>query len=173
MAAKEKAAQDEAAFNEYIKKADVAFKAKDLQNAKSDYQAALRLKPGESYPETQLKLIADQLDAERRQREEEALRLAQEKRRQQQEANKINVSGKTEAEIEAMYREMWAKKNSQKAELKEDEAAILAQKKKEQQEADEAQRQEELRRLQDITVSLNENKPANSERYLQNLDQVN
>ncbi|MBR9833328.1 hypothetical protein GYB57_14380 [bacterium] len=173
MAAKEKAAQDEAAFNEYIKKADVAFKAKDLQNAKSDYQAALRLKPGESYPETQLKLIADQLDAERRQREEEALRLAQEKRRQQQEANKINVSGKTEAEIEAMYREMWAKKNSQKAELKEDEAAILAQKKKEQQEADEAQRQEELRRLQDISVSLNENKPANSERYLQNLDQVN
>jgi len=55
-----------------------------------------------------------------------------------------------------MYREMWSKKNSQKAELKSDEAAILAQKKQEQVDADEAKRQEELRRLQDITVSLNE-----------------
>jgi hypothetical protein len=173
MAAKEQAAQNELAFNDLIKKADVAYKAKDFQNAKSDYQSALRLKPGESYPETQLKLIADQLDSERRLKEEEALRLAQEKRKQQQEANKINVSGKTEAEIEAMYREMWSKKNSQKAELKSDEAAILAQKKQEQVDAEEAKRQEELRRLQDITVSLNENKPANSERYLQNLDQVN
>jgi len=66
---------------------------------KVDYQSALRLKPGESYPETQLKLIADQLDSERRLKEEEALRLAQEKRKQQQEANKINVSGKPKLKL--------------------------------------------------------------------------
>jgi len=46
MAAKEQAAQNELAFNDLIKKADVAYKAKDFQNAKSGLSISIEIKTG-------------------------------------------------------------------------------------------------------------------------------
>jgi len=49
-----------------------------------------------------LKLIADQLDSERRLKEEEAFGFGSRKKKAQQEQQRLIVSGKTEAEIEAI-----------------------------------------------------------------------
>jgi hypothetical protein len=67
-AAAEKARQLEAQYKKLITKADGEFNSKDYTNAKTDYTAALTLKPDEQYPKAQLaaidKAIADQSSAQ-------------------------------------------------------------------------------------------------------------
>ena len=173
LAARQRAQENELAFNSLIQSADNAFKNGDYKSAKSDYEGALNLKPRESYPEEQIRIIDSKLAQEKRENDAAAKALADQKRLEQQQKEKIVVTGKSEAEIEAMYKEMWANKSSKKAQAKKTEAELLAERRAKELEQDEAKRQAELLRLKKISVSLDENKPISSDRYLQNLETLN
>ncbi len=173
LAAKEKAAQNKLAYESLIQSADNAFKNGDYPAAKGDYEGALRIKPDEAYPQDKLKQVQAKIDAQNRAKEAEARALAEKERQAQREKEKIVVTGKSEAEIEAMYKEMWANKSSKKAEAKKTEAELLAERRAKEVKEDEEERQKALQRLNNISVSIEENKPISSDRYLQNLEAVN
>lgn len=173
MAEKKRAEENRLAYESLIRSADNAYDNGDYQAAKGDYTGALKIKPNEAYPQDKLKQVQAKIDAEKRAKEAAALALAEKERQEQREKEKIVVKGKSEAEIEAMYKEMWANKSSKKAEAKKTEAQMLADRKAKEVEQDEADRQVALQRLKNISVSIEENKPVGSDRYLQNLAAVN
>lgn len=185
LAAKEKAEQDrlnklaaekdrEAAYKRLIVLADDAYKSKKYKTAKGDYEAALDIKAGEKYPIEQLRLIEEKMAEEERLRaEEEKKRLAAQNQVAEPKQERQTVDGKSEAEIDAMYREIWAKKAADKAKIKEEEAEKLREKRAADAEADELKRNEELARIENIKINMASNQPEKTERYLQNLDEVN
>ncbi len=185
LAAKDKAEQDrlnklaadkdrEAAYKRLIVLADDAYKSQKYKTAKGDYEAALDIKAGEKYPTEQLKLIIEKLAEEERLRaEEERKRLEAQNQPVVVQQERQTVDGKSEAEIDAMYKEIWAKKASDKAKIKEEEAEKLREKRVKDAEADDLKRQEELARIENIKINMASNQPEKTERYLQNLDEVN
>lgn len=63
IAAKNKAAEDEAAYNAAIKSGDVFMKQNSLRPARDKFEEASKLKPGEAYPKEKLKEIEAKMAA--------------------------------------------------------------------------------------------------------------
>src|SRR5690606_36460603 len=82
-------------YNIRILKADSAYEAKDYENAKLAFQAALNIKPAEQYPKKQIERLNVILADIEKQQQEELARLALEKK-------KIDIS---HVEIKANFQE--------------------------------------------------------------------
>ncbi len=167
---KKELADREGRYKEVIALGDEAYDNKSLNLAKRQYEAALAMKPNEEYPKSRIKTINGLLE-EKRLAELEA-KNAQEKPIEIQKGPKSSVTGDAEAEIDRIYQEMWAKKNSDKN------AKVVAQQSKvnefriAEKEGDERKIQEEKQRIEGVAISMQEQRQTANEFYMQNFETV-
>ena len=110
----------EARYRELIASADLAFGADELERARSSYQQALDVKPGEQYPKDRIANIDAELARRRAQAQDaeamaaEQRRLEEERRRREQEeadaarrlAEEERMRLEREKELDARYRDL-------------------------------------------------------------------
>ena|GEM_PF-340996 len=164
------AGQKEQRYKELIAQGDDNFQAKAYQNAKSNFQKALKIKPIEEYPTAQITLIDELLKKEQ---------LAEEKRKKEldqpiqiQKGAKSTINGDAEAEIELIYKELWAKQNSDKNIKLQEQEALLAKVRVENLAREESQRKNAMEQLEEISISMKDQLEMSSELNLQHYETV-
>ncbi|MFT6166558.1 MAG: tetratricopeptide (TPR) repeat protein [Vicingaceae bacterium] len=168
--AKKATKQKEQRYQDLITQGDNNFKIESYQNAKSNFENALRIKTDEEYPKTQIGLLNELI---------KKLELAEEEKRKNldkpieiQKGPKATITVEAEDEIERIYKELWAKQNSEKnAELEEQEE-VLAKVREDNLEKEEARRQNAIERLEEISVSVTDQFEISSQMNLQNYETV-
>ncbi|MDB4062286.1 hypothetical protein N9515_10185, partial [Vicingaceae bacterium] len=167
---KKAAKQNEQRYQDLITQGDNNFKSEAYQNAKSNFENALRIKHDETYPKSQIGLLNVLL------KEQE---LAEEERREAldkpiaiQTGPKSTITTNAEEEIERIYNELWAKQNSEKNATIVEKEEVLAKIRQENLEKEESRRQNAMERLEEISVSLKDQFEISSEMNLQNYEVV-
>lgn len=168
--AKKAAKQKEQRYQDLITQGDNNFKSEGYRNAKSNFENALRIKPDEAYPKAQIALLNERI------KEQE---LAEEERRKNLDkpitiktGPKSTITTDAEEEIERIYKELWAKQNSEKNGSIEEKEEALAKLRQENVEKEEARRQNAIERLEEISVSMKDQFEISSELNLQNYETV-
>ena len=168
--AKKAAKQKEQRYQDLITQGDNNFKSEAYRNAKSNFENALRIKPDEAYPKAQIALLNERI------KEQE---LAEEERRKNLDkpitiktGPKSTITTDAEEEIERIYKELWAKQNSEKNGSIEEKEEALAKLRQENVEKEEARRQNAIERLEEISVSMKDQFEISSELNLQNYETV-
>ncbi len=167
--AQSKAKQDAIQYEQFINEGDDAFKKENYLKAKSKYQAALGIKK-ESYPKEQLVIIEQNLE-EQRKRKAEALKKMDEPI-QIQTGPKATIDGDAEARIDALYKEMWSKKNSNKNKTLTEKQKVLEELKNKEREEEEKRRLEAQSKIEEISVSLKKQTEEVDELNLKNYETV-
>jgi len=165
-------AEKEAQFNSLMESAQKAFEKNSYNLAHRDYTAALQIKPSDSYAQGQLKKINDIIA-----RQKELLAQKEEPKKEEKpitikKGPKSTVSGDAEAEIERLYKEMWAKKNSEKNDLLKDKQELIKKYNQEKQERDSEDRKNAIEKIEEISISMREQNELTSDLYLQNYETV-
>ncbi len=172
LAAKRRAkeAEDrEKRYLEIIASANKSFNGKDYQFAKREYEAALAMKPGEAYPKARIKEIesilrGNQMADVKEEVKDEPIKI--------QKGPKASITGDAEAEIDKLYKEMWAKRNVDKNAMIVEKREVVKKFTEEEQEKDHAKRQNAIERLDNISISLAEQRQSADELHLQNFETV-
>ncbi|MCB0803482.1 MAG: hypothetical protein KDB74_10315 [Flavobacteriales bacterium] len=167
---KKEASELASRYGQLIVEGDNAFSKGSLSAAKSSFSQALSIKPDESYPKEQLRLIEAELEKDRLAREEELRKLDEPIQIKKGPVSSIN--GDAEAEIDKIYQEMWAKKNSDKNAIVEEANKQYLDIARENKEKEEKRRQNALERIEEISVSMELSKEESEEYYMQNYETV-
>jgi tetratricopeptide (TPR) repeat protein len=157
-------------YKDLIALGDKEFQAEFYQKAKDNFEKALQIKSDEVYPKAQIDLLNNLLEKEK---------LAEAQRRKDldkpiriQKGPKATITDDAEAEIERIYRELWAKQNSDKNAKLEERQADLAKIREENIELEESRKLNAVERLEDIRISMKDQFEASSELNLQNYETV-
>ena len=168
-AEKQKAMQAAQRYQDLIDEGDQAFKGEDYQSAKSAYQSALGIKQ-EDYPKDQLALIKEKLEEQKLSREEELKKMDEPIKIKK--GPKATIDGDAEARIDAMYKEMWAKRNADKNELIEEKQELIKSLSDEEREKEAKKRASALEEIENIKVSQRKQAEEVDELHLQNYELV-
>tara|TARA_B110000046_G_scaffold57595_2_gene64374 strand:- start:47223 stop:52124 length:4902 start_codon:yes stop_codon:yes gene_type:complete len=167
---KKEAKQKEERYADLIVQGDNNFKTESYRNSKANFESALRIKPDQEYPQSQISLLNELLKKEV---------LAEEERRRNldkplviQKGPKATITADGEEKIERIYKELWAKQNSEKNAVLEEQAEVLAKVREEDLEKEESRRQNALERLEEISVSMKDQFEISSQMNLQNYETV-
>lgn len=168
--AKAQKLDDEKQYASLISSGDASFENNIFTSAKSDYSAAIRLKPSELYPKQQLAKVEAELEKLRQAKLEE-LRKADEPI-QIQKGPRSTITDNAEAEIDRIYKEMWSKKNSDKndklVEVQTNYFDINTGIK----EKEEERRKKALEEIEGIAVSMQLSNEGSEDIYIQNYEEV-
>ena len=168
--AKNTGAKVEQQYKDLIKSGNEKFQAKSYKKAKENFKNALEIKPDETYPKDQIALLNELLEKERL--SEVQIRKDVDKPIQIQKGPKATITDDAEVEIEKIYRELWAKQNSDKNAKLEERQADLAKVSEENIELEESRKLNAIERLEDIRISMKDQLEASSELNLQNYQTV-
>ena len=168
--AKKAEAQKEQRYKDLIAKGNDDFQAESYRNAKANFENALRIKPNEAYPKAQIALLNDLI--KKQQLAEEQRRKDLDKPIQIQTGAKATIDGEAEAEIERIYKELWSKQNSDKNAVIEIQDSILAAIRAENLAKEESRRQNAIEKLEEISISMNDQFEMSSELNLQNYETI-
>ena len=168
--AKKAEAQKEQRYKDLIAKGNDDFQAESYRNAKANFENALRIKPNEAYPKAQIALLNDLI--KKQQLAEEQRRKDLDKPIQIQTGAKATSDGEAEAEIERIYKELWSKQNSDKNAVIEIQDSILAAIRAENLAKEESRRQNAIEKLEEISISMNDQFEMSSELNLQNYETI-
>ncbi len=169
-AEKQAAKQRETNYARLISEGDANFSKSAYSAAKGSFTQALKIKPDETYPKEQLRLIEAELEKLRLAREEELKRLDEPIKIK--EGPRSSIDGSAEAEIDRIYKEMWDKRNSDKNDV-----IVKAQEKyvdiqRENNERGEERRLEALKKLEDVSVSMTLTPEESEQYYMQNHEAI-
>jgi len=166
---KEKEAKErERRYLEIISSGNASFKEKDYDMAIRQYEAALAMKPQETYPQNKIKEIQSILKGE----EKESKPAPKEEPIAIQTGPKSTVDGNAEDEIDRMYAEMWAKKQANKGSSVDEKRELLKSMREDDKEREEARRSNAIERIEDISVSIRDQQQNTDELNLQNYETV-
>lgn len=169
--AERKAAADlERQYQDMISEGDANFSQEAFSAAKSNYTKALQIKPNESYPKSQIALINQELEKQRLARQEELKKLDEPIKIKGGPVSSIDNSA--EDELDRIYKEMWAKRNSDKNEALVETQTKYTDLQKENREREESRRQEALKKIEDVSVSMQVNGEDYDEYYMQNHETI-
>ena len=168
--AKKAEAQKEQRYKDLIAKGNDDFQAESYRNAKANFENALRIKPNEAYPKAQIALLNDLI--KKQQLAEEQRRKDLDKPIQIQTGAKATIDGEAEAEIERIYKELWSKQNSDKNAVIEIQDSILAAIRAENLAKEESRIQNAIEKLEEISISMNDQFEMSSELNLQNYETI-
>ena len=164
------AEQSEQKYASLISSGDAAFEAKNYIAAKRDFSSALSIKPEESYPKDKLNEIEELLEAERLADLEKKKEL--DKPIQIKTGPKSTITGDAEAEIERMYKEMWAKKDEERNKVIEEKRKKVKELQDAQREEDYKKRENAIKIIEGISISIQEQNKTADEYHLQNYEVV-
>ena len=168
--AKSAGAKKEQRYKDLIDRGNQEFQAESYKKAKDNFENALQIKSDEAYPKVQIVLINNFLEKEkltevqRKKDLDKPIRI--------QKGPKASITDDAEAEIERVYRELWAKQNSDKNAKLEEKQASLAKLHEENIDLEESRKLNAIERLEDIRISMKDQFEASSELNLQNYETV-
>jgi tetratricopeptide (TPR) repeat protein len=167
--AKIEAAEIEEQYQEAISKADQAYDSDQLYIAKREYSKAIQLKSNENYPKVQLDKVVSEMEAQQladaeKRKEDEKIVI--------QKGPKSTIDGDAEAEIDQMYKEIWAEKEAEKKRRIEEKEEAVAKYSDKRREEEEKKRKNALERIEGISVSLSEQNKETKALNLQNYETV-
>jgi hypothetical protein len=167
------AARKEEEFKEHMAAALEALETSSYHLAKREYELALGIKPSDEYAQRQLDKVKAIL--EKKKEEELTARKAEIKEEKPitiQKGPKATVDVSVEEEIERMYKEIWAKKNSEKNEMVEEKQELVRKLREEKEEKENSKRQNALEEIEAISISMQEQNEMSGELNLQNYETV-
>ena len=168
--AKSTGEKKEQQYKNLIALGDREFQAESYEKAKDNFETALKIKSDEAYPKAQIVLLNNLL-------EKEKLAEAQrgkdfDKPIQIQKGPKATITDDAEAEIERIYRELWAKQNSDKNAKLEEIQADLGKIREENIELEQSRRLNAIEQLEDIRISMKDQFEVSSELNFQNYETI-
>lgn len=145
------------------------FKEKDYQMAIRQYQAALAMKPNEAYPKAKIKEInsilnGDDLASKEEKITDEPIKI--------QKGAKATIDGSAEAELDRIYKEMWDKKNVDKNQMIAEKREIVRKLREADKEKESSKRLNAIQKIENISISMAEQRKGSDELHLQNYETV-
>lgn len=160
----------EAQYQSLIASGSQAFDIKDYRKALGNYEKASRLKPEEPMPKAKIEEINKILEAERLAEAERIKKL--DKPIEIQTGPKSTITGDAEAQIEKMYKEIWAKKKEEKSKLVEEKKKKVKELQDLNKQNGDESRKNAIERIEGISISMQEQQKTADEMHLQNYEVV-
>ena len=157
-------------YANFISSGDDNFEKGGYTSAKSNYSAAIKIKPNESYPREQLAKVNAELEKIRQARLEE-LRKADEPI-QIQKGPKSSITTDAEDEIDRIYKEMWSKRESDKNEKLDEVRSNFDDINKNIKEKELERRKNAMEQIEEIAVTMQLSNDGAEDIYMQNYESV-
>lgn len=165
-----KEAEDrEKRYIEIITSANKSFDAKDYPMAKREYEAALSMKPREAFPKARINEInsilrGNEIAEKKEEVNDEPIEI--------QKGPKSTVDGSSEAEIDRIYQEMWAKKQVDKNSMIEEKREIVRKLREEDKKKEDSKRLNAIQKIENISISMVDQRKNSDEMHMQNFETV-
>ena len=157
-------------YANFISSGDDNFEKGGYTSAKSNYSAAIKIKPNESYPREQLAKVNAELEKIRQARLEE-LRKAYEPI-QIQKGPRSSITTDAEDEIDRIYKEMWSKRESDKNEKLEEVRSNFDDINKNIKEKELERRKNAMEQIEEIAITMQLSNDGAEDIYMQNYESV-